>query len=93
MIGRLGDAVCDPHCTCGGDEKRRFSNLALKSVVIVCQWFGLKTTVMVSWFGSQNQGRWFVDLGLEIIVIVSWFESQNQVGGGLSVCTLKPMSG
>jgi hypothetical protein len=49
--------VCDPHRTCGGDEKRGFPGLASKLVVMVCQWFGLKTTVMISWFGPQNQGR------------------------------------
>jgi hypothetical protein len=30
--------------------------LASKPMVIVCQWFGLKTTVRVSWIGPQNQG-------------------------------------
>jgi hypothetical protein len=48
MIGRSGDVVCDPHRTCGGDEKREFSGLVSKSVVTVCQWFGLKTTAIVS---------------------------------------------
>jgi hypothetical protein len=28
---------------------------------------------VVSWFGPQNQGRRFGDLGLKIIVMVSWF--------------------
>jgi hypothetical protein len=56
------------------------------------QWFGLKTTMTVSWFGPQNQGRWFGDLGLKITVTVSWFGPQNQVGGGLLICTSKPMS-
>jgi hypothetical protein len=85
-------------------------------VVTVCQWFGLKTivavswfgpqnqarrfsdlslkiTVTASWFGPQNQGRQFGDLGLKITVTISWFWPQNQVGGGLSVCASKPMSG
>jgi hypothetical protein len=53
-IGRSGDAVCDPHCTRGGDEKHMFSGLASKPVVTVSHWFGLKTTVTVSWFGPQN---------------------------------------
>jgi hypothetical protein len=55
MIGRSDDAVCNPHCTCGGDEKCGFPGLALKSVAMVCQWFGLKTIATVSWFGPQNQ--------------------------------------
>jgi hypothetical protein len=42
MIGRSGDVVCDPHRTCGGDEKREFSGLASKSVAMVYQWFVLK---------------------------------------------------
>jgi hypothetical protein len=53
---------------------------------------GLKTTAAVSWLGPQNQDRWFGDLGLKITTTVFWFGPQNQVGGGLSVCTSKPMS-
>jgi hypothetical protein len=71
MIERSGDAVCDLHHTRGGDEKRRFFGLASKSVVTLCQWFGLKTTMTASWFGPQNQGRWFGDLCLKIATIVS----------------------
>jgi hypothetical protein len=41
---RSGDALCDPHRTHGGDEKRRFPGLASKPVAMVCQWFDLKTT-------------------------------------------------
>jgi hypothetical protein len=77
MIGRLGDVVCDPHHTCGGDKKHGFPNLASKLVVMNYQWFTLKTTTTVSWFGPQNQGRRFggldskpllrfCDLGLKI---------------------------
>jgi hypothetical protein len=91
MIGRLGDTVCDPYHTHGGDEKREFSSLASKSVAMVCQWFGIKTTMTISWFEPQNQGRWFGDLSLKITTMISWFGPQNQVGGGLSVCTSKPM--
>jgi hypothetical protein len=76
----------------GGDKKRGFPGLASKLVVTVCQWFGLKTTVMVSWFRPQNQGRRFGDLGLKITLMISWFVPQNQVGGGLSICTSKLMS-
>jgi hypothetical protein len=47
LVGR-GDAVCDPHHTRGGDEKREFSGLDSKPVATVYQWFGLKTTVTVS---------------------------------------------
>jgi hypothetical protein len=85
--------VCDPHHTRGGDERREFSNLASKPVAMVYQWFDLKITVTVSWFGPQNQGQRFDDLGLKITATVSWFGPQNQVGGGLSVCASKPMSG
>jgi hypothetical protein len=34
MIGRLGDTVCNPHRTRGGDEKHGFSALASKLVVM-----------------------------------------------------------
>jgi hypothetical protein len=55
MIRRLGDTVCDPYHTHGGDEKCGFPDLASKLVVMVCQWFGLKTTATVSIYGPQNQ--------------------------------------
>jgi hypothetical protein len=85
----LGDTVCDLYRTRGGDEKRGFFSLASKLVVIVCQWFGLKTTTTVSWFGPQNQGQrfgglaskpllCFGDLDLKIIMTISWFGHQNQ---------------
>jgi hypothetical protein len=48
---------------------------------------------MVSWLGPQNQGQQFGDLGLKVTVTISLFGPQNQVGGGLSVCASKPMSG
>jgi hypothetical protein len=70
--------VCNPHHTHGGDEKHGFSGLASKPVATVCQWFGLKTIVTVSWFGPQNQGRWFADLGLKIITMVCRFAPQNR---------------
>jgi hypothetical protein len=92
MIERSADTVCDPHRTQGGDGKCRLSGLPSKPVAIVCQWFGLKTTVTFSWFGPQNQGRGFGDLCLKITATVSWFGSQNKVGGGLSVCATKQMS-
>jgi hypothetical protein len=57
-----------------------FFGLASKPVAMVCQWFGLKTTAKVSWFGPQNQGRWFGDLGLKITTMVSLFGPQNQLG-------------
>jgi hypothetical protein len=84
--------VCDPYRTCEGDKKRGFFGLASKPVVTVCQWFGLKTTMRVSWFGPQNQGRQFGDFDLKIIAIVFLFGPQNQVEGGLLVCASKPMS-
>jgi hypothetical protein len=64
--------MCGLHRT-HEDEKREFSSLASKSVVTVCQWFGLKTTVTISWFGPQNQGRRFDDLDLKITATISWF--------------------
>jgi hypothetical protein len=91
MIGRSGDVMHDSHCTCGGDKKRGFSDLSSKPVGTVCQWFGLKTNAMVSWFGPQNQCRRF-GLGLKSTMTVSLFGPQNQVRGGLPVCASKLMS-
>jgi hypothetical protein len=71
--------MCDPHRTHGGHEKRGFSDLASKPMETVCQWFGLKTTMTVSWFETQNQGRRFGDLGLKITTMVFWIGPQNQV--------------
>jgi hypothetical protein len=85
--------MCNPHRTCGGDDKRGIPGLVSKSVAMVCQWFGLKTNVTVSWFVSQNKGRRFGDFGLKIMATVSWFGPQNQVGGDLSVCASKSISG
>jgi hypothetical protein len=93
MIRRSGDIMYGPHRTRGGDENHEFSGLASKSMAMVCQLFGLKTTMMVSWFGPQNQGRRFGDSGLKITATVSWFAPQNHVGGGLLVCASKSMSG
>jgi hypothetical protein len=81
----LDDVVCDLHHTRGGGKKCDFFGLVLKLGVTVCQWFGLKTTAMISWFAPQNQCRQFGDLCLKITAMISWFEPQNQAGFGLSV--------
>jgi hypothetical protein len=85
--------MCDPNRTYGGDEKRKFFGLASKLVATVCQLFCIKTAAIVFWFVPQNQYRRFGDLDLTITTMVSWFEPQNEVGGSLSVCVSKPMSG
>jgi hypothetical protein len=84
--------MCYPHHTHGGDEKRGFSDLASKLMMMGFQWFGFKTTATVYWFGPQNNGRQFHDFGLKTTAIVSWFGPQNQVRGGLSVCASKLIS-
>jgi hypothetical protein len=63
--------MCDPHRTCGGDEKHGFFGLASKLVATVCQWFNLKTAATISWFMPPNQGRRFGALGLKINTAVS----------------------
>jgi hypothetical protein len=68
MIGRSGDVVCDPHRTRGGDEEREFPGLASKSMVMVCQWFGLKTKVDGLVICSSKSPRWFLGLGIKIKV-------------------------
>jgi hypothetical protein len=93
MTKKLGDTVCDSHCTRGGGKKRGFPSLDSKLVATVCQWLGIKTTTIVSWFGPQTQGRRFGDFGLKITTTVSWFGPQNQVGEGFSVCASKLMGG
>jgi hypothetical protein len=42
-IERLGDVVCGLHYA-RGDEVHGFLGLASKPWLMVCQWFGLKTT-------------------------------------------------
>jgi hypothetical protein len=44
----------------GRDEKRGFPGLASKPMTTVCQWFGLKTTIMV--YDRTTSGRGFIDL-------------------------------
>jgi hypothetical protein len=45
---------------------------------MVCQWVGLKTTAIVSWFGPQSQGRQFGALCLKITAMIFWFGPQNK---------------
>jgi hypothetical protein len=47
MIERSGGTVCGLQRT-RGDEERGFLGSASKPSLIVCQWFGLKTTGAVS---------------------------------------------
>jgi hypothetical protein len=81
--------VCDSHRTCGGNKKHGFFNLASKPMAMVYQWSGIKTTATVSWFGHQNKGQRFGDLGLKITTTVSWFGHQNQ---GEEVCRFVPQN-
>jgi hypothetical protein len=81
--------MCDPHRTCGGDEKCGFLGLSSKLLAMVCQRFGLKTIVTISWFGPQNQVRQFGDLSLKITMMISWFGPQNQAE---EVCRFVPQN-
>jgi hypothetical protein len=47
-IERSGGIVCDLH-RARGDEERGFLGSASKPRSTVCEWFGLKTTRMVSY--------------------------------------------
>jgi hypothetical protein len=59
-IERLGDTVCGLH-RARGDEERKFFSWASKPRSTVCEWFGHKTTRMVSHrFWHQNRWWWFV---------------------------------
>jgi hypothetical protein len=64
-IRRSVDAICDPHCTCGEDEKRGLLGLGLKTS-------GNDLVIWVAksprWFLSlslKTKGRRFVDLRLK----------------------------
>jgi hypothetical protein len=70
-----------------------FSRFGLKTDGYSSCGFALKPVAWVFRFGPQNWQLWFDNLAHKITVTVSWFGLQNQVGGGLSVCTSKPMSG
>jgi hypothetical protein len=60
VIERSGGTLYGLHRACG-DEERRFLGLASKLMLMVCQWFGLKTTRTVSHrFETQNRWRRFV---------------------------------
>ena len=63
-IGKLDEAVCNPHRTRGGDEKHRFGGLGLKTTAWVSQ-FGLKTcgSDLVIWASKSLQR--FLGLGLK----------------------------
>jgi hypothetical protein len=66
MIRRAGDTVCDPHRTCGGDEKHEFPSLGLKidggGLVI---WVS-KSSRRFLVLGLQTKRRRFVNLRLKI---------------------------
>jgi hypothetical protein len=70
-----------------------FSRFGLKTGGYDSCGLASKPLARVSWFEPQNRQLWFGDLAHKITMTVSWFGSQNQVGGGLSVCASKPMSG
>jgi hypothetical protein len=75
-IRRSGDAVCSLHHA-RGDEEREFLNGASKPRLMVCQWFGLKTTRTVSH-----------DLATKPMVGFL-VEPQNQGSGGFLGLSLK----
>jgi hypothetical protein len=70
-----------------------FSRFSLKTSGYGSCGLASKSLTRVSRFGPQNRQLRFGDLAHKIIVTVSLFGPQNQVGGGLLVCTLKPMNG
>jgi hypothetical protein len=83
----------------------RVSWFSLKTKVNGFSWFGLKTAAygscglaskplaQVFQFGPQNWQLRYGDLAHKITMTVSWFVPQNQVGGSLSVCASKLMTG
>jgi hypothetical protein len=69
MIKRSDDAMCGLYHA-QGDEEREFLGLASKLRLTVSPGFVSKLVAMVSWFGPENQGRWFGDLGFKITTSV-----------------------
>jgi hypothetical protein len=69
MIKRSDDAMCGLYHA-QGDEEREFLGLASKLRLMVSPGFVSKLVAMVSWFGPENQGRWFGDLGFKITTSV-----------------------
>jgi hypothetical protein len=94
MIERSGDAVYDLH-RAQEDEEYMFLDLPSKPRLTVSPGLALKpvATVLVVWPQNHSLGFFGLSLKTGSCDLVSWFVPQNQVGGGLSVCTLKPMSG
>jgi hypothetical protein len=83
VIERSGGTVCGLHHACG-DEERGFLGRALKPRSTVCEWFGLKTTRMVSgslasktaatvceWFGLKTTQTVFAGLASKPVATVS----------------------
>jgi hypothetical protein len=64
-IGRLGDIMCDPYRTCGGDEKCGFPGLASKPMAMIW-WFGPQNHCdeFLVW-ASKPSGRRFISLCLK----------------------------
>jgi hypothetical protein len=104
MIGRLGVIVCSLYHA-QGDEEHGFLGSASKPRSTVSPDLALKpaATVLVVWPQNHSLGFpglclktdscGFCNLAHKITATVSWFGPQNKVGGGLSVCTSKPMNG
>jgi hypothetical protein len=68
-------------------------SLASKPVATIHVVLASKPLTRVFRFETQNRQVRFGDLAHKITATVSWFGPQNQVGGGLSVCASKPMTG
>jgi hypothetical protein len=89
-IKRSGDALCGPHHTCGGDEKRGFlglvskprftvsSGLASKPTATVSSGLSSKPAAMVAQFGHKTSRYGFLWFGLKTTCSVSQFGSQNR---------------
>jgi hypothetical protein len=70
--------MCSQH-SAQGDEEHIFFGLASEPRSTFSPGLTSKLVAMAFWFGSQNQGQWFGDLGLKITTMISWFGPQKQV--------------
>jgi hypothetical protein len=103
IIKGSGDVVCSLH-RAQIDEEHGFLGSASKPRSTVSPGdlntggygscgLATKPLARVSRFWPQNRQLRFGDLAHKITATIDWFGPQNQVGGGLSICTLKLMGG
>jgi hypothetical protein len=91
-IGRSGDVVCGLHHA-RGDEEREFLGCASKPRLMVCQWFGLKTTGMVyQWFDLKTTGTVFSYFASKLVTMISSNLASKSMASGFPVMASKSVA-